>query len=135
MKTISLIFQCIIAIEILIFIGVSPVLFTNLSFNLKNYLQTVYQVSIRLFTFRSFAVDAKISLFPFIFDRYLDSMRILGLGIIVACAIALIFAYALLHPGLLFDLPFYFLLRYPHLPIPPLLLFELRSMQLPRLYH
>ncbi|MDQ0198708.1 ABC transporter permease subunit [Neobacillus ginsengisoli] len=92
-RTFSLILQCMIAIEILIFIGVFPVLFANLSFNLKQYLQTVYQVSVRLFTFKLFTLNGHISLFPSIFARYLDSMRILGLGIIVASIIAFLFAY------------------------------------------
>lgn len=89
-------FQILVTIEVLIMIGTSPALFEDLSLNFNQYIHTVYRVTIQIFTLDQLTVDGKNSLFPFIFERYLDSMRILGLGIVVAFFIAFAFSYVTL---------------------------------------
>lgn len=93
-KIVSLIFQCVVAVEILILIAVFPVLLENLTFNYTNYLHSIYELNVRVFTFGDFLlIDNRTSLFPYIIFRYLDSMKILGLGILVASLIAFFIAY------------------------------------------
>lgn len=93
-RIISIIFQSMIAIEVLVLVGTSPALFRDLSFHLPEYLQSIYQVSIKIFTLDHLTIDGKNSLFPFIFSRYFDSMRIFGIGIILAFFLAFFVAYA-----------------------------------------
>jgi peptide/nickel transport system permease protein len=93
-RTVSLVFQCLIGILVLILIGVFPVLVDNLSFNLSDYLQAVHLETVRIFTVDQLVIDGRNNpIFPVIFDRYLDTMRILGLGIILAAVIALLNSY------------------------------------------
>lgn len=92
-KTISLLFQSLLAIEILILIGTLPTLLRDFSFQLPEYIHTVYRVTIRIFALDHLTLDGKNSLFPFILERYFDSMRIMGLGIGLAFFIAFLFAY------------------------------------------
>jgi len=90
----SLFLQCIIGVEVLILIAAFPVLFANLTIHITEYFHTIYELNIRVFTLGTFlTVDGKSSLFPFIFDRYFESMKILGLGIVLACLIAFLLTY------------------------------------------
>jgi len=94
-----LIVQCLIGVEVLILIAVSPELFKNLTFNGSQYLQAVYDLNIKLFTFGDFLLwDQKNSVFPVIFYKYMDSMKMLGISFLTACLIAFIVAYV----GLIF---------------------------------
>lgn len=92
-KIVSILLQCMMAIEVLILVGCLPVLFQNLSFNGENYLSAIFHETIRIFTLDHLTYEGKVSLFPFIFYKYLDSMRILGLGVLLAGVISLLFAY------------------------------------------
>jgi peptide/nickel transport system permease protein len=93
-KFVTLILQCIIAVEVLILIAVFPVLFKNLSFNLPKYLHAIYELNVKVFTFGDFlTVDNHNSLFPVIFYKYIDTMKILGLGVLIACFIAFFITY------------------------------------------
>lgn len=92
-KTVSLIVQCLIAIVVLIFVGVFPILFLNLSFNGREFLQAFYQETVRVFTLDHLTYEGRFPLFPLIFQSYLDSLRVLGLGLLLACVIALLIAY------------------------------------------
>ena len=94
-----LIVQCLVGGEVLILIAVSPELFKNLTFNGSQYLQAVYDLNIKLFTFGDFLLwDQKNSVFPVIFYKYMDSMKMLGISFLTACLIAFIVAYV----GLIF---------------------------------
>jgi peptide/nickel transport system permease protein len=94
-----LIVQCLVGVEVLILIAVFPELFKNLTFNGSQYLQAVYDLNIKLFTFGDFLLwDQKNSVFPVIFYKYMDSMKMLGLSFLTACLIAFIIAYV----GLIF---------------------------------
>ncbi|MFK9094554.1 hypothetical protein [Bacillus salipaludis] len=47
-----------------------------------------------MFTLGDFlTADGTNSIFPFIFDRYFESMKILGLGIVAACLISFLITY------------------------------------------
>jgi peptide/nickel transport system permease protein len=93
-KTVSLILQCILAVEVLILIAVFPVLFENLSFNLFKYLHSIYELNVKVFTLgHFFTVDGQSSLFPVILHKYMDSMKILGLGVLAAFFIAFFITY------------------------------------------
>ncbi|MEO2078295.1 MAG: ABC transporter permease subunit [Bacillus sp. (in: firmicutes)] len=94
-----LIIQCLVGVEVLIIIAVFPELFKNLTFNGATFLQAAYDLNVKLFTFGDFLLrDQKNSVFPVIFYKYLDSMKMLGLSFVVACLIAFIIAYV----GLIF---------------------------------
>jgi peptide/nickel transport system permease protein len=93
-RAFSFIIQSFIAIIVLILIGVFPILFQNLSFHFHDYLQAIHQETIRIFTLDKLTIDQRNNpLFPSIFDRYLDSMRILGMGILLASFLALLTSY------------------------------------------
>lgn len=93
-RGLSLILQCMIAIEVLILFTLLPVLFHNLSFNLLDYCQSVYQLTIRVFTFDTFTTfDGKSTIFPFIIYRYFDSMRLVVLGFITASLFSFLLSY------------------------------------------
>jgi ABC-type dipeptide/oligopeptide/nickel transport system permease component len=93
-KLMVLLLQCIIAVEVLVLIAVFPVLFKNLSFNLKEYRYSIYELNIRIVTFSdSLTADGNNSLFPVIFYKYFDSMKILGLGFVTACMASFFIAY------------------------------------------
>lgn len=92
-RTMSLILQCLIATAILILIGVLPILFHDLSFHPGEYLQAIYKEATRLFTLTHIPYVGRSSLFSIIFPLYFDSMRILGLGLILAGVIALLNSY------------------------------------------
>ena len=90
----SLFSQCIIGVEVLILIAAFPVLFANLTIHLKEYFHAILELNVKVFTLGDFlTADGKNSLFPFIFDRYFESMKILGLGIVTACLIAFLITY------------------------------------------
>ena len=90
----SLFLQCIIGVEVLILIAAFPVLFANLTIHLKEYFHAILELNVKVFTLGDFfTADGKNSLFPFIFDRYFESMKILGLGIVTACLIAFLITY------------------------------------------
>lgn len=94
-----LIIQCLVGVEVLIIIAVFPELFKNLTFNGATFLQAAYDLNVKLFTFGDFLLrDQKNSVFPVIFYKYLDSMKMLGLSFVVACLIAFIIGYV----GLIF---------------------------------
>ena len=96
---IVLVLQCIVAVEVLIFISVFPVLFDRLTFNLTGYLQAIYELNIRVITFSDFfTADGRNSLFPVIFYTYFDSMKMLALSFFTACLVAFFIAYS----GLIF---------------------------------
>ncbi|CRK81737.1 ABC transporter permease subunit [Neobacillus massiliamazoniensis] len=95
-KIMSLILQCKIAIAILILIGVLPVLFHDLSFHPDEYVQAIYNEAIHLFTLTHLSYNDRNSIFSVIFFLYFDSMRILGLGLILAVIIALLNSYVAL---------------------------------------
>lgn len=88
----SLGFQCILTIQVLILIGASPALFHNLTLNIDTYLFTVFDLTIRIFTLNNLTINGE-PLFPIVVNRYMYSMRILGLGILVAFLISSINAY------------------------------------------
>jgi len=95
-KGVILLLECLAAIEVLICVGEIPILFENLGFHLSNYFHSVSQYTAKFFTLQAFSVPigtAKVSIFSILFERYIDSMEILGLGIIVAGIIAFIMAY------------------------------------------
>lgn len=93
-KLIWLLLQCIVAVEVLIHIAVFPVLFENLTFNLSKYLHAIYELNVKIVTFGNFlTADGNNSLFPVIFYKYYDSMKILGLGFLTALFIAFFIAY------------------------------------------
>ncbi|MFJ7726956.1 ABC transporter permease subunit [Neobacillus sp. NPDC097160] len=93
-KTSSIFLQCIIGVEVLILITAFPVLFANLTIDIKAYCHAIYELNIKVFTLGDFlTADGTNSLFPFIFDRYFESMKILGLGIVAACLIAFLITY------------------------------------------
>jgi peptide/nickel transport system permease protein len=93
-KSILLLLQCFAAVEVLILIAVFPVLFENLNFNLSEYLHTIYELNFKIFTLGDFlTADGNNSLFPVIFYKYFDSMKILGLAFLAACIIAFFIAY------------------------------------------
>ncbi|WHY75510.1 ABC transporter permease subunit [Neobacillus sp. WH10] len=90
----SLLLQCIIGVEVLILIAAFPVLFANLTIHLKEYFHAIMELNVKVFTLGDFfTADGANSLFPFIFDRYFESMKILGLGIVTACLIAFLISY------------------------------------------
>lgn len=87
----KLLLQVLVAVEVLILIAAFPVLFENLTVNFKPYLDSVYELNSRVFTFSDFfTADGKNSLFPFILYRYLDSMKMLAMGIAAACVLAFV---------------------------------------------
>lgn len=92
-RMITLILQCIIAIEVLILIGVFPILFHNLTFNPSEYFQAIIEFNKRLVEFTPLTIDGTNPIFPTIFDKYLESMKILGLGILAASTIAFFLSY------------------------------------------
>ena len=92
-KFFSLFAQLLLGIVVLILIGTLPVLFKDFSFHFLEYIHTAYHVAIRFITFDHLTLDGKNALVPFIFDRYLYSMQILGLGIILAYSISFLLAY------------------------------------------
>ncbi|MEH7354187.1 ABC transporter permease subunit [Neobacillus drentensis] len=93
-KLVSLFLQCIIGVEVLILIAAFPVLFANLTIHIKEYFHAILELNVKVFTLGDFfTADGKNSLFPFIFDRYFESMKILGLGIVTACLIAFLITY------------------------------------------
>jgi ABC-type dipeptide/oligopeptide/nickel transport system permease component len=85
-----------IAIAILILIGVLPVLFHDLSFHPDEYVQAIYNETIHLFTLTHLSYNDRNSIISVIFSLYFDSMRILGLGLILAVIIALLNSYVAL---------------------------------------
>lgn len=89
----TLILQCVIAIEVLILIGVLPILFHNLTFNPTEYFQGVIEFNKRLIEFTPLTIDGTNPIFPTIFDKYKESMKILGLGILAAVSIAFFISY------------------------------------------
>jgi peptide/nickel transport system permease protein len=89
----TLILQCIIAVEVLILIGVLPILFHNLTFNPTEYFQGVILFNKRLIEFTPLTIDGTNPIFPTIFDKYKESMKILGLGILAAVSIAFFISY------------------------------------------
>jgi peptide/nickel transport system permease protein len=89
----TLILQCIIAVEVLILIGVLPILFHNLTFNPTEYFQGVIEFNKRLIEFTPLTIDGTNPIFPTIFDKYKESMKILGLGILAAVSIAFFISY------------------------------------------
>jgi peptide/nickel transport system permease protein len=92
-----LLLQVLVAVEVLILIAAFPVLFENLTFNLMHYLERVYELNVRVLTFSDFyTADGKNSLFPFIFSDYLESMKMLALGIAAALIIAFVISYTAL---------------------------------------
>ncbi|MDQ1145644.1 peptide/nickel transport system permease protein [Bacillus sp. SORGH_AS 510] len=94
-----LMIQCFVGVEVLIIISVFPELFKNLTFNGTKFLQAAYDLNVKLFTFGDFMLrDQKNSVFPVIFYKYFDSMKMLALSFVVACVIAFIIAYV----GLIF---------------------------------
>lgn len=94
-----LLLQCVVAVEVFIIIAVFPVLFDNLSFNLSEYIQAIFELNVRVITFSEFfTADGRNSLFTVIFYRYFDSMKMLALSFITACVIAFFIAYT----GLIF---------------------------------
>ncbi|MCM3768689.1 ABC transporter permease subunit [Neobacillus niacini] len=92
-KMITLILQCVIAVEVLILIGVFPILFKNLTFNPSEYFQAIIEFNKRLVEFTPLTIDGTNPIFPTIFDKYIESMKILGLGILAACSIAFFLSY------------------------------------------
>jgi peptide/nickel transport system permease protein len=88
-----LILQCVIAVEVLILIGVFPILFQNLTFNPSEYYQAFIEFNKRLLEFTPLTIDGTNPIFPTIFDKYIESMKILGLGILVASSIAFVLSY------------------------------------------
>jgi hypothetical protein len=89
-----LLLQCIAGVEVLILIAEMPVLFNSLLFHVNDYIHGVTSLNTRIFTFDHFyTADGRNSLFPYIFDRYIDSMKMLGLGIIIAVAISFVISY------------------------------------------
>jgi peptide/nickel transport system permease protein len=94
-KTVGkLLFQVLVAVEVLILVAAFPVLFEDLTFNFKPYLEIVFELNSRVFTFSDFyTVDGKNSLFPVILYRYIDSMKMLAMGIAAACAISFSISY------------------------------------------
>ena len=93
-KMLVLIFQLFIGVEVLILIATFPVLFANLSVHLTEYFHAIYELNIKVFTLGDFLTgDGRNSLFPFILESYLVSMKILGLGIVFAFFIAFLITY------------------------------------------
>ena len=93
-KLVFLFLQCIIGVEVLILIAAFPILFANLTIHIKEYFHAILELNVKVFTLGDFfTADGKNSLFPFIFDRYFESMKILGLGIVTACLIAFLITY------------------------------------------
>ncbi|PLS00985.1 ABC transporter permease subunit [Neobacillus cucumis] len=93
-RMLLLILQCAVGVEVLALIAVFPVLFENLSFNLSEYLRAIYELNVRIITFDHFlTADGQSSLFPVIFYKYFDSMKMLGLGVLAASVIAFLVAY------------------------------------------
>ncbi|MBS4214742.1 ABC transporter permease subunit [Neobacillus rhizophilus] len=92
-KIFYFILHCLIGVEILILITAFPILFQNLPFNLTDYLHAVSDLNIKLFTIGEFKIDGKNSLFPIILVRYIESMKLFGLGLLLACSIAVFVSY------------------------------------------
>ncbi|WP_462408636.1 ABC transporter permease subunit [Neobacillus sp. Marseille-QA0830] len=93
-KLLAFILQCLFAVEVLILITVLPVLFDNISFHFYDYVQAVFDLNVKVFTFGDFTtVDQKNSLFPIIFIKYWDSMKMLAMGVVTASLIAFAISY------------------------------------------
>jgi peptide/nickel transport system permease protein len=89
-----LLIKCVVGVEVLIWVTVFPELFKNLTFNWTLFLKAGYELNVKLFTFGDFLlVDMKNSVFPVIFYKYFDSMKMLALSFVTACLIAFIVAY------------------------------------------
>ncbi|WP_042460258.1 ABC transporter permease subunit [Neobacillus dielmonensis] len=93
-KLLALLLQCVVGVEILIFVTVLPVLFNHLSFHFSDFLQAIYHLNVKVATFGDFFTeDQKNSLFPVIFIKYWDSMKMLILGVLAAMVIAFAISY------------------------------------------
>ncbi|WP_423798700.1 ABC transporter permease subunit [Neobacillus sp. SAB-20_R2A] len=92
-KVVILVLQCILAVEVLICIGALPVLLKDLSFHFSEYFIAIKAMNLGLISYDQLTLDGKNPLFPVIFDRYIESMKILGLSILTACFIAFIITY------------------------------------------
>lgn len=93
-KVLLLLLQCAAGVEVLVMIAVVPVLFRNLSFNFEEYVQAIYELNMKIITFGDFMLeDGRNSVFPIIFEKYLTSMKMLGMGVAVAFILAFIVSY------------------------------------------
>lgn len=89
-----LLVQCVVGVEVLVLIAVFPVLFKGLSFNLADYAQAIYELNMKIVTFGDFMLaDGRNSVFPIIFEKYLTSMKMLGMGVAVAFLLAFIVSW------------------------------------------
>ncbi|USK35843.1 ABC transporter permease subunit [Bacillus sp. F19] len=89
---IIIVLQCMAAIQVLILIGTSPVLFDKLSFNVLDYLEVVVDVSMKIYTLQELTFEG-VPLFPIVMARYADTMKILGAGIATAFVLSSLNAY------------------------------------------
>ncbi|MFZ7947263.1 ABC transporter permease subunit [Neobacillus sp. 19] len=93
-RLLGLFLQCVVGAEMLILITAFPVLFKKLSFHFSDYLHAIYELNARIITFGDFMLaDGINSVFPVIFYKYLNSMKMLGLGVVAAFVIAFLVSY------------------------------------------
>ncbi|MCD7035917.1 ABC transporter permease subunit [Metabacillus sp. GX 13764] len=84
--------QCFMALLLFILIGALPSFFGNLTFHFSVYLEEVWHLSQRIYTLEGLSIEGY-PLLPILFDRYLYSMSLFGLGLLAAFVLSAAVSY------------------------------------------
>lgn len=92
-RVVHVFIQYIIALFLFILTGSLPILLNGLSFDFAGYFSGVRVLTGKIFTLNGLSYDGKHEMIPAIADRYLLSLKTLGLSFILAVVLAFILSY------------------------------------------
>ncbi|WP_079506755.1 ABC transporter permease subunit [Mesobacillus jeotgali] len=92
---IRFIIQYITGVFIFIAIGSLPILLSDLAFDTEGYFNSVKVLTVKIFTLSDLTYDGFHEMLPAVMDRFLYSMKTLGIALAVAAGAAFLLSYLL----------------------------------------